>query len=324
MNKYINLKGIFSNLINRTGGYDERLKTAIQRRLSVYEEVMELSNDLISDFLKHKIFKEYFTFFRSKKPSLGKSKLPQHICSFIDMANEIGGNSCPNQASKKLKKLFEWLIFINISVSEELELPQHISNKELLFWLFKKSFQTKDILLKLEEEPLEMKTFGEVWNMLLPKICLNQVEFQQEAPSIGILVISEWYRDFKPEILESMLKLNHGASLGMNIMHTAFNKAILAGIMIDQTSDEFFQPCRLDYLRIPKIEVFPQSMKPGKLISYFKSSTSNEECEMRHVLEKSLHIAKSGKSRNGIIVQGLPIEMLPHLIKCTRCSKLQD
>jgi hypothetical protein len=66
----------------------------------------------------------------------------------------------------KLKTLVKWTIFISISVSEELELSGPICNKELLFWLFPDFFKSK--ITGIDESMV--KTFGELWNMFLPKI----------------------------------------------------------------------------------------------------------------------------------------------------------
>jgi hypothetical protein len=47
----------------------------------------------------------------------------------------------------------------------------------------------------------------------------------------------------------------------MNIMHAFLNKELDEEIMVDPRSNIFLQDTKLDELKIPKIEIFPHSMK---------------------------------------------------------------
>jgi hypothetical protein len=92
-------------------------------------------------------------------------------------------------------------------------------------------------------------------------------------------------------------------------MHAVLDRAIYGGIMLDQRSDGFYHH-KIDGLRIPKIEIFPKSMKPQlKFWMKCKSLDSNEELFIKEAFEKTIQISDFNNDKKAIAIEGIPISM---------------
>jgi hypothetical protein len=315
------LRGGISDLINVSCGDDRSLCYAINKRQD------QLSMDGDWDKLSTK---SVLNFVKSFKYNLSgiEVKTPEFIEAFNYLVQEIDKYKQSNQVYMKLKSVVKWLIFINISVSEELKLTEPINSHELLYWLLQDSLLLKKLCLEGVQEESRLKTFGEVWNILLPKIAIARVKFQQEAPEYSLSIIKYWYQDHHPEIWNSISKLNHGSSPEKNIMHVVLNKALHEGIMVDPRSDGFFQKVNsADELRVPKLEIFPHSMKPQRFVVASKSIDSTEEKDIKNTFNKLIVINDPShiKNRNQIKIAGLPlINFYEHNIHTTHSKTKKD
>jgi hypothetical protein len=126
-------------------------------------------------------------------------------------------------------------------------------------------------------------------------------------------MIKVWYQDSHPEIWEKITNLSHDATPETCMMCWVLEKAVSEKLMIDQNSQGFYQSFQLDKLKIPSIEVFPDSMKPNKFAIRFKSETL-EKFPVMEAIEKKMCKMSSGAvntifSPDKFDIPGIPMAM---------------
>jgi hypothetical protein len=229
------------------------------------------------------------------------------IYSSLSDFNEILRNGKYTHISQKLESFSNWLLFINLAVFEKLDLIESNCNKELYYW-FNWEF---DCISQVGKNSVPYIGLGKAHRILLEKLSLTQLQFQQEALEISLSVMTIVYKDFQPGIWNQIRNLNNNLSPEENLIQLVLSKAISEGIMIDQNSDNFYQPCTLDKLKIPAIEVFPVSMKPLSFNLGFKTWFLTEDPVMKKISEEGF-LVKSGELKSSkffVQVDGLPMRM---------------
>ena len=119
--------------------------------------------------------------------------------------------------------------------------------------------------------------FMQVYQLLISKLALRKIQFKKEAIEISLFMSMICYKYFHPEIWEILVDLKEGSRPEMIIVEKFMTKALSERLLLDQRSVEFYQSTLLDDIKIPRIENFPETMKPGKFFSDSKSTFSKEE-----------------------------------------------
>jgi hypothetical protein len=79
------------------------------------------------------------------------------------------------------------------------------------------------------------------------------------------------------------------------------NKALSEGLLIDQRSIGFYQSTLLDDMKIPKIGIFPETMKPGRFFSDSESTFSKEELSIKENFQRFYQAYKGSREKSGRI-----------------------
>jgi hypothetical protein len=132
----------------------------------------------------------------------------------------------------------------------------------------------------------EVTSFGEAHTILLQNIPLKQVISEKEAFSTSFSIIQTCYKHFQPEIWNKLTNFNHGSTPEKSLLNIVLSRAISEDLMVDQTSDGFHQSYKLDELKIPKIEMFPKSMKPRRFFARKGTFFSKEESDIEKDFNK--------------------------------------
>jgi hypothetical protein len=143
------------------------------------------------------------------------------------------------QIPNKCMIFFNWILFINSSIFEGLELLETCSNKELSYCftqMFHHQFKIS-IITELNEPGVKNLQDHKV---LLQKLELKGVQLRKQAFNISLLIMKVWYQDYQPDIWIKISNSNHHSSPERNLMQIVLSKALSEGIMADQNSDEFY------------------------------------------------------------------------------------
>jgi hypothetical protein len=203
-----------------------------------------------------------------------KLKLPEDEV-LIDFPKESFGFQRYTDISTKLSILTNWLAYFHLAVLEKLDLIDEIHVKEFSNWLLETFCSLKGDLKSWSKKLMETH------KLLIQKLALKTVKFKREAPDVSFSMMKFYYKNFEHEIWAKIDKLSQGSSPEGFILNTFKSKALSEEIMVDPSSSGFYQSTQLEELKIPKIEVFPPTMKPGNLYSDSRVTFSQEEISIQ-------------------------------------------
>jgi hypothetical protein len=276
-----------SDLINMAGSNYAHFEKAVERvkgNLGPLEVKFDACH--IQDNLKTMISKTNLKISKSDNIKMIKFRLPGETEMFIDVADESFKYRGYTQVSKKLRILVKWLAFVNIAVFGESDLIDQNSNEMLSNWL-SETFSSLGKIIPLQRvfQPWSC-LFGEAHKLLLQKLALRNFKFQQEAFDISCSIVIIWYRDFQPEIWRKFISLNFGLSPEKEMINKAISKALDEKIMVNLISEGFDQCARLEDVKIPKIDMFPKSMKPERIYGRHDIIFTEEENAIKKQLQR--------------------------------------
>jgi hypothetical protein len=134
-----------------------------------------------------------------------------------------------------------------------------------------------------------------------------------EAVDISLFINKVWYQNFQPELWNQIGCLYQSSNPEINMRHVVLSKALSEQIMIDPNSDGFYQGYQLDQLKIPNIEVFPDTIKPSMFSLRERTNSLKREPVMKGVQEKMCLIdrgnVKTGVSRIKSKIVNLPMSL---------------
>jgi hypothetical protein len=299
---------------------DSHYHKSISQKLNSNQENSEIPNDK-----KHinSIYKSEMT--NMIDLSCGNE---EKLCSAIEkmkkrlLLNE-GSLIFPNNLNSDFPKtwlvLANWLRFINMVVLEFLDLIEPFCNENLSNWIIDEFKNLLGFSSITGSNKTIKKQMNEALEILVQQLKLKQVKFHQEAFKIAFSIMKIWYQNVQPEIWEKLGNFDH-SSPELNMLNQILSQAVLEGIMVDQNSNKSYQLCELDKLKIPLIDVFPESMKPKSFALRFKDSFLEEEKVMQSLMKTFFWLDSNRNSdysiRNKIEIKGTSINM--HQYRSTR------
>ncbi|KNZ63787.1 uncharacterized protein VP01_1100g4 [Puccinia sorghi] len=236
---------------------------------------------------------------------------PGKKTTLLQVINNINNSQGGDKIQNRLNILVQWLILINTAVSEGLGWSgKTMSNKELSEWLFNKSLHPKGSITILRDARYSPDSFQEIEEIALRTLALNPVQFEKEVPNASFSIIQIWYKTFNPDTWETICNFNTETSPEINLMCKARSRLLDERIMVDQNSLGFYQSTQLGTLRIPKLEHFPDCMKPEKpSLTKSKFYFYKEECDMSEALKQRMHLRNPGDEAKPIKLPGLRLTL---------------